>query len=244
MKSWQVAMLAVFAFIDLCIAGGVCLLAGWTGTDIALERMGGQKYVKFATWTNEPMGLTLEASEVVHSDPMVTEAPLFATDVMSPDTIEPTVALGVPVIPLPIMPILPGETIEATITTGSNTTPIFTDTPTWTLFPSATIVPSSTSRASDIPRPTETIRPSATYTLQPTDTLTPRPTSTATVTISISIPAACTCQSDTLNCTNADFPQGKQQAQMCYEYCKNQTGRDVYGLDHDGDGEACDAGLE
>ncbi len=47
----------------------------------------------------------------------------------------------------------------------------------------------------------------------------------------------CTCEKDTLNCQ--DFSSAGQ-AQTCFDTCLASTGYDVYDLDSDGDGQACE----
>ena len=50
--------------------------------------------------------------------------------------------------------------------------------------------------------------------------------------------AVCSCSGNIYNCSNFGS-QGA--AQVCYEYCREQTGRDVHDLDRDNDGRACEA---
>jgi len=52
----------------------------------------------------------------------------------------------------------------------------------------------------------------------------------------------CSCTSDTLDCTYADFPN-LSKAQACYDYCISLGDGDVHGLDYYGDGIACEDGL-
>jgi hypothetical protein len=48
----------------------------------------------------------------------------------------------------------------------------------------------------------------------------------------------CDCSDNLYNCP--DFStQG--EAQACYEFCLNETGTDIHGLDADSDGLACEA---
>jgi hypothetical protein len=76
-----------------------------------------------------------------------------------------------------------------------------------------------------------------------TPTATPKSTATPTPTVAqrqapTPTPSGpCNCYGPDLDCK--DFPtQG--QAQACYNYCKSLTGRDVFGLDRDNDGIACE----
>ena len=53
------------------------------------------------------------------------------------------------------------------------------------------------------------------------------------------VEAVCSCAADTRNC--GDF-QSHAEAQMCFETCQAQTGRDVHRLDgNDNDGLACES---
>jgi len=68
-------------------------------------------------------------------------------------------------------------------------------------------------------------------------------TTTRTVTVSVvSEPvnpsAPCNCTGPDLNC--ADFDT-HAEAQTCYDYCKSQGYGDVFGLDADKDGSACES---
>jgi competence protein ComEC len=77
--------------------------------------------------------------------------------------------------------------------------------------------------------PVPTIGPSATatFTLAPTETPTWTPTEMA----------PCPCNHDTLNC---DYFDTQGEAQQCYEYCLQQEGDDVHGLDGNNNGVACE----
>ena len=51
----------------------------------------------------------------------------------------------------------------------------------------------------------------------------------------------CTCHPPPdLNCTLQDFPNGQAQAQGCYQRCVSLGLGDIYGLDGDNDGAACE----
>lgn len=100
--------------------------------------------------------------------------------------------------------------------------------------PLPTPVPTST------PTPTTTagttITPTASFT--PTATFTPSPTSTEP-TPTIETGAPCNCSQDLYDCDDFPLTNGTT-AQQCFDYCKTQTGRDVHGLDADGDELACE----
>lgn len=51
-------------------------------------------------------------------------------------------------------------------------------------------------------------------------------------------PSPCECLGDNLDC---EYFATQADAQSCFEYCKGETGRDVHGLDADGDGIACES---
>jgi VCBS repeat-containing protein len=80
------------------------------------------------------------------------------------------------------------------------------------------------------PEPTETTPP------PPTETTTPPPPQ-PTPTID-GVPGFCTCTGPDLDC--ADFST-QNQAQACFEHCKSLGYGDVYRLDGDNDGKACEA---
>jgi len=101
-----------------------------------------------------------------------------------------------------------------------------TATPTATMTPSPTNTPVPTNTPEPTKRPTNTPEP----TKRPTNT--PEPTSEPP-------PTGCnTCAYDAYNCD--DFSR-RRDAQACYEYCLEETGRDVHRLDNDNDGEACES---
>jgi phosphatidylserine/phosphatidylglycerophosphate/cardiolipin synthase-like enzyme len=54
----------------------------------------------------------------------------------------------------------------------------------------------------------------------------------------VELPGACACGENSLNCT--DFAT-QNTAQQCFDTCWRETGRDVYDLDSDGDGEVCES---
>lgn len=141
----------------------------------------------------------------------------------------------------------PTNTSPPTATTTATFTPTATPTPT------ATITPTPTSTATITPTPTSTPTPTATITPTPTASpLPPTVTSLPPPTITLAPPptlppatstpggeAICTCQSNSLNCS--DFT-GQQQAQACYDHCLSVTGSDIHRLDgSDGDGKACES---
>ncbi len=47
----------------------------------------------------------------------------------------------------------------------------------------------------------------------------------------------CDCSADMYNCD--DF-ENQNNAQECFEFCMTDVGRDVHGLDNDGDGSVCE----
>ena len=51
-------------------------------------------------------------------------------------------------------------------------------------------------------------------------------------------PGPCECLGDNLDC---EYFATQADAQSCFEYCKAKTGRDVHGLDPDGDDIACES---
>jgi len=53
------------------------------------------------------------------------------------------------------------------------------------------------------------------------------------------IPQNCYCEVDQYDC--ADF-KSNQEAQIIYDCCLHKTGYDIYGLDGDSDGRACEWG--
>lgn len=67
---------------------------------------------------------------------------------------------------------------------------------------------------------------------------TPTPTISPSRTPGPPPPAGCnTCSYNAYNCD--DF-QTQQDAQDCFEYCLDETGRDIHDLDRDNDGVACE----
>ncbi len=48
----------------------------------------------------------------------------------------------------------------------------------------------------------------------------------------------CDCSSDIYNCD--DF-SSKNEAQECFEFCMTEVGRDIHGLDNDGDESVCES---
>ena len=146
-------------------------------------------------------------------------------------------------------------TATGTATSTPSGTPTLTATATASSTPSAT--PTATATASATPTMTRTARPTATASSTPTNTpratasstptRTPKPTATAkptktpkpTATATRVPPGNCsTCAADVYNCS--DFGS-QEDAQACFDYCWDLTGRDVHGLDSDNDGEACES---
>jgi hypothetical protein len=83
------------------------------------------------------------------------------------------------------------------------------------------------------PTPIPTNTPTPTHTSTPTTQPTAEPTATQ------SPPGGCSiCTHDAYNCS--DFST-QAEAQACHDYCLQQVGYDVHGLDGDGDGEACES---
>lgn len=128
--------------------------------------------------------------------------------------------------------------------------------PTYTPYPTSTRtrVPTETPIFPDYFFPTKTPTPTLTPTPEDTATLTPMPTATslpatplpaptiAPVNTPAPIPTAalyagCTCESDNLNCGNFS---GRAAAQQCYDHCRSPGSEDIYGLDGDNNGLACD----
>jgi len=118
---------------------------------------------------------------------------------------------------------LPTGIIAFSVSISTNT-PSPTPTPRITTVPSATRLQPATSTAildSPIPTPTKISTPTA----WPTMTLTQPP-------------VVCPCSRNTLNCPNF----GTQvEAQACYDYCKQMSGKDIHELDgNDKDGKVCE----
>ena len=86
------------------------------------------------------------------------------------------------------------------------------------------------------PRPTATLTAIATVML-PTATNTPAPTATNTLTATNPPSGSCNCTGPDLDCT--DF-SSHAQAQSCFNYCVDLGYGDVFGLDRDNDGVACE----
>ena len=94
-----------------------------------------------------------------------------------------------------------------------------------------------------LPPPTNTLPPptSAPATATSAPPTEPPPLATIPLPTNTSPPAAavCDCSGDTLNCGNFNT---HNEAQACYNYCWDQTGRDVHQLDgNDNDGLACES---
>lgn len=101
------------------------------------------------------------------------------------------------------------------------------------------VVASPESTVTNTPAPTFTAPPTDTPqpTLTPLPTETPAPTNTPEPTAVPTLMSACTCQEDNLNCGDFVWPA---DAQRCFEYCVSLGLGDVYGLDRDSDGNACE----
>ncbi len=72
--------------------------------------------------------------------------------------------------------------------------------------------------------------PTYTVTLTPTITNTPNPATSTPV-------GPCNCLGPRLTCNSFS---SQRRAQACYEFCWNQGYRDIFGLDKNGNGVACD----
>ena len=117
------------------------------------------------------------------------------------------------------------------------TTPIPTPSVSITLTPKVTI----TTPPSTTITPTTTIPPTVKFTtVTTTKTYTPFPTtSPIQTTIEVNqISGICSCISDNLNC--GDFTTQKS-AQECFDYCKSLGKGDIYKLDADKNGVACES---
>lgn len=77
--------------------------------------------------------------------------------------------------------------------------------------------------------------PVPTYTITPTPTITLTPTNTVPAT-STRVPV-CNCTARRLTCNSFG---SQNQAQRCFEYCKDQGFGDIFGLDKNGNGLACE----
>lgn len=134
-----------------------------------------------------------------------------------------------------LLPVIMGEVAGPVPTMTPSMTGTATSTGTATHTPTMTLTPTATGTATSTGTPTAT----PTKTATPTMTLTPTKTMTPTATATKSAPSGCsTCAADTYNCS--DF--GTQAAaQACHDYCYDQVGYDVHGLDGDGNGVACES---
>jgi hypothetical protein len=144
---------------------------------------------------------------------------------------------GIQATPSPTASLQPSATATPSTTPANTAVP--TNTPSSSSTPSTT--PSGTSAATNTPNPTNTPKPTntpnPTNTPRPTATNTPQPT--ATPTDEPGPPGDCTiCTSDVYNCS--DFST-QAEAQACHDYCFDQVGYDVHGLDGDGNGIACES---
>lgn len=158
--------------------------------------------------------------------------------------------------------------LNSTSTATKTTTPTKTAVPaTSTIRP--TRAASSTPRATNTPRSTNTPRPTntavpptlaplptwtlalptntAVFTAVPVVTDTPFPSPVPTQELPTDVPPVgppagvpdfCTCSGDNLNCPNFG---NQPTAQACFNYCIAQGAGDVYGLDNDSDGIACES---
>lgn len=77
-----------------------------------------------------------------------------------------------------------------------------------------------------------------TPTTTPTATATGMPTATPTVTPTRPSSGPCSCNANTLNCS--DF-SSQSSAQACFDFCRSQGAGDIHLLDSDNDGEACES---
>lgn len=77
--------------------------------------------------------------------------------------------------------------------------------------------------------------PAPTYTITPTPTITRTPTITLYPTRTQQ--AVCNCLGRRLTCNS--FPS-QRRAQLCFEYCRSQGYGDIFGLDKNGNGLACE----
>jgi hypothetical protein len=102
-----------------------------------------------------------------------------------------------------------------------------------TATPKATTTPTVKATATKTPTATPTSRPSSTPSIFASITPTPK-----AVTPTTAPSGTCNCNGPDLDCANFAT---HAQAQACYDYCMAQTGRDVFRLDGDNDGIACEA---
>lgn len=128
-----------------------------------------------------------------------------------------------------LLPVILGEVAGPVPTMTPSLTATATSTGTATHTPTITMTPTATGTSTSTGTPTAT----------PTKTATPTITMTPTATATRSAPPGCsTCAADIYNCS--DF--GTQAAaQACFDYCWEQVGYDVHGLDGDGNGVACES---
>ena len=150
--------------------------------------------------------------------------------------------------------------LTPTVTATLHKTPL----PTYTPYPTSTqtTVPTETPIFPDYFFPTETPTQTLTPTPEDTATLTPMPTATPLPATPLPAPtiapantpapvptealyAGCTCESgkeNDLNCPDfkASGLSYPSSAQKCFDYCKMQGVGDIYGLDRDKDGYACE----
>lgn len=109
------------------------------------------------------------------------------------------------------------------------------------VWPTATPIPTAMPTVTPTPTPTPTEpRPTLPPPTEPPPTEPPRPAPTQTASPPPTPTPAnvvCDCSGDVYNCP--DFTT-QTQAQACYNYCMQVTGRDVHGLDGDDDGQACE----
>jgi hypothetical protein len=102
-----------------------------------------------------------------------------------------------------------------------------------TLTFTPTRTPTRTVTRTSTATPTRT--PTRTVTRTLTRTVTRTPTRTATKT---NAPAVCNCTGPDLNCTHFGTHAA---AQACFNYCVSQGYGDIFSLDSDGDGLACES---
>lgn len=134
-----------------------------------------------------------------------------------------------------LLPVVMGEVAGPVPTMTPSMTATATSTGTATATPTLTGTPTATGTATQTRTPTTT----PTRTLTPTQTMTPTRTATPTATATRSAPPGCsTCAADVYNCSDFDT---QEEAQACFDYCYDQVGYDVHGLDGDGNGVACES---
>lgn len=112
--------------------------------------------------------------------------------------------------------------------TANAPSPTSTFTP---LPPTETPIPSSTSTSTKEPTAVPTNTPIPTATLVPFQPIVPTSGNSG------GGDGVCSCNSDTMNCT--DF-RNQSSAQACYNYCKSIGAGDIHKLDRDNDGSACE----